>query len=155
EQTLAFRYNTLGPQHPDTLRDLNDVAEGLRALGRHAEAIKLHEVILGVRRKSGIQNPYELMVDMESLAREYRAAGQIDKTKSLLEEPHEFAKSNSGPTQYFKYNKSAFVGQELGQVYLEMGLTDRALPLIAEYVADLVHEDSHTGDRLTGGCLRE
>ena len=52
EETLALRKAKLGPDHPDTLRSMNNLANSYAALGRHAEALKLHEETLALRRPS-------------------------------------------------------------------------------------------------------
>ena len=41
EQTLALRKAKLGPDHPDTLSSMNNLAVSYAALGRQAEALKL------------------------------------------------------------------------------------------------------------------
>ena len=41
EETLALRKAKLGPDHPDTLLSMNNLANSYAALGRHAEALKL------------------------------------------------------------------------------------------------------------------
>src|SRR5262249_6434233 len=48
-ETLERRRSRLGPDHPDTLRSMNNVAVACTALGRHAEARKLHEETLALR----------------------------------------------------------------------------------------------------------
>ena len=43
ERALAITETTLGPDHPDTARCLNNLATTLSRLGRHADAIPLAE----------------------------------------------------------------------------------------------------------------
>ena len=48
----------LGPDHPDTLMAMNGLASSYQALGRHAEALKLHEQTLALRTaKLGSDHP--------------------------------------------------------------------------------------------------
>jgi hypothetical protein len=43
EELLALRKAKLGPDHPDTLMSMHNLAYGCAALGRHADALKLQE----------------------------------------------------------------------------------------------------------------
>ena len=48
----------LGPDHPDTLTSMNNLANSYAALGRHAEALKLREETLALRKaKLGPDHP--------------------------------------------------------------------------------------------------
>ena len=41
ERTLKISERVLGPEHPDTLRSRSNLANGYRAMGRHADADRL------------------------------------------------------------------------------------------------------------------
>ena len=76
EETLALRKAKLGPDHPDTLMSMNDLASSYSALGRHAEALKLYEETLALRKaKLGPDHP-DTLVTMNMLADAYRRAGR-------------------------------------------------------------------------------
>ncbi len=48
----------LGPDHPDTLASMNNLANSYSDLGRHAEALKLREETLALRKaKLGPDHP--------------------------------------------------------------------------------------------------
>jgi tetratricopeptide (TPR) repeat protein len=62
EETLALRKAKLGPDHPDTLVSMYDLANCYEALGRQGEALKLHEETLALRRaKLGPDHPDTLL----------------------------------------------------------------------------------------------
>ncbi len=58
-QIARARYTALlGPDHPDTLSSMNNLAISYAALGRHAEALKLREETLALRKaKLGPDHP--------------------------------------------------------------------------------------------------
>ena len=48
----------LGPDHPDTLKSMNNLAISYAGLGRHAEALKLNEETLALMKaKLGPDHP--------------------------------------------------------------------------------------------------
>src|SRR5262249_44096841 len=60
-----------GPDDPDTLRSMYGLASSYAALGRHAEALKLHEEALGLKKaKLGPDHP-DTLRSMNSLANSY------------------------------------------------------------------------------------
>src|SRR5262249_16268346 len=62
EQTVALRKAKLGPDHPDTLRSMNNLANSYHALGRYADALKLREQTLALRKpKLGPHHPDTLL----------------------------------------------------------------------------------------------
>jgi tetratricopeptide (TPR) repeat protein len=57
-RTRELRTAKLGPDHPDTLRSMNNLAVSYAALGRHADALKLREETLALRKaKLGPDHP--------------------------------------------------------------------------------------------------
>ena len=76
---------TLGPDHPDTLRSMNDLALSYSALGRHADALKLNEETLALQKaKLGPDHP-DTLASMNGLALSYLADGRRGEALSLLE----------------------------------------------------------------------
>ena len=75
---LALRRQAkLGPDHPDTLTSMNDLAVSYRAAGRLADALALHEETLKRRQaKLGPDHP-DTLTSMNDLAVAYRAAGRL------------------------------------------------------------------------------
>ena len=48
---LAIRERVLGAEHPDSLTSRNNLAEGLHAQGRDAEAEQEHRAVLAIRER--------------------------------------------------------------------------------------------------------
>ena len=62
----------LGPDHPDTLRSMNNLANSYDALGRHADALKLREETLALlKAKLGPDHP-DTLCSMNNLAMQLR-----------------------------------------------------------------------------------
>jgi RNA polymerase sigma factor (sigma-70 family) len=84
EETLRLRKTKLGPDHPDTLASMHNLANSYAELGRHAEALKLREETLRLQKaKLGPDHP-DTLASMHNLANSYadpvrRAEGQSDK----------------------------------------------------------------------------
>ena len=52
EETLALQKAKLGPDHPDTLASMNNLANSYAAAGQLDRALKLREETLALRRRS-------------------------------------------------------------------------------------------------------
>jgi tetratricopeptide (TPR) repeat protein/tRNA A-37 threonylcarbamoyl transferase component Bud32 len=75
-----------GPDHPDTLSSMNWLANSYDSLGRYAEALKLHEQTLEVRRATlGPTHPDTLM-SMNNLANSYDALGRDAEALKIRQE---------------------------------------------------------------------
>ena len=71
EETLVLRKAKLGPDHPDTLRTMNNLAITYHALGREAEALELREKTLALHKaKLGPDHP-DTLGSMIGLAGSY------------------------------------------------------------------------------------
>src|SRR5262249_8702820 len=58
EETLALRKAKLGPNHPETLRSMNNLAVSYARLGRLTDALKLREETLALQKaKLGPNHP--------------------------------------------------------------------------------------------------
>jgi serine/threonine protein kinase/tetratricopeptide (TPR) repeat protein len=78
-ETLTLLKQKLGPDHPDTLRSMHHVALSYAALGRHADALKLHEETLTLRKqKLGPDHPDTLL-----------SAGEVISALAALKRPDE------------------------------------------------------------------
>ncbi len=86
EETLALQQSRLGPDHPDTLMSMHNLAVGYYALGRHAEALKLREETLSLRKaKLGPDHPHTLK-SMWGLAESLARLGRGAEAVSLIDE---------------------------------------------------------------------
>ena len=60
-QTLEFRMNVLGPEHPDTLESMNNLSLTLNSQGKYVEAKQIHRQTLELRMKVlGSEHPHTL-----------------------------------------------------------------------------------------------
>jgi hypothetical protein len=81
-QARALRSVHFGPDHPDTLMSMNNLAVSYRDAGRHAEALKLHEETLPLRRaKLGRDHP-DTLWSMNNLAVSHLEA--IRESRSIV-----------------------------------------------------------------------
>ena len=86
-----------GRDDPDTLRSMNDLAVSYSALGRSAEALKLREETLALRRtKLGPDHP-DTLASMNSLANSYSALGRTAEALKLREETLALRRTKLGP----------------------------------------------------------
>jgi hypothetical protein len=97
-QISRARYtDQLGPDHPDTLRSMNNLANSYVALGRQAEALKLHEETLALyKAKLGPDHP-DTLRSMNNLANSYVALGRQAEALKLHEETLALYKAKLGP----------------------------------------------------------
>jgi tetratricopeptide (TPR) repeat protein/tRNA A-37 threonylcarbamoyl transferase component Bud32 len=86
-----------GPDHPDTLQSMNDLALCYDALGRHADALKLLDETLALQRaKLGPDHP-DTLRSMHNLAGSYYALGRYSEALKLFQESFELRKVQLGP----------------------------------------------------------
>src|SRR5271157_580632 len=86
EREFEFRRRVQGPEHPDTLTSMSNLAGTVRAQGDLAGARKLQEETLAVsRRVQGPEHPHTLG-SMNNLAETLRAQGDLAGARKLQEE---------------------------------------------------------------------
>jgi eukaryotic-like serine/threonine-protein kinase len=86
-----------GPDHPDMLASMNNLALSYSDLGRHAEALKLHERTLALRKAKLGPDHYDTLASMNNLANSYRAMGRHADALKLREETLALQKVKLGP----------------------------------------------------------
>ena len=87
----------LGPDHPDTLASMHNLAWSYNGAGQHDRATKLFEETLALMKaKLGPDHP-DTLICMYSLAISYAAAGQYDRAIKLHEETLALRKAKLGP----------------------------------------------------------
>jgi tetratricopeptide (TPR) repeat protein len=93
-RTIYTKY--LGADHPDTLASMAGLAFNYNALGRHAEALALHEEALGLRRsKLGPDHP-DTLRSMLGVATTYAHLGRHADAIKLYEETLALQKARLG-----------------------------------------------------------
>jgi serine/threonine protein kinase/tetratricopeptide (TPR) repeat protein len=86
EQARALYAHHCGPDHIDTLRSMNNLANCYEGLNRHREAVVLHEAALAARRRTlGPDHP-ETLRSMNNLAISYRELNRHADALRLNEE---------------------------------------------------------------------
>jgi serine/threonine protein kinase/tetratricopeptide (TPR) repeat protein len=86
-----------GPEDADTLASLSDLALTYHALARYADAIKLHEEALTVRKASFGVDQRDTLVTMTNLANSYDRAGRRKDALQLREETLKLRQVTLGP----------------------------------------------------------
>ena len=96
-QAVDIRRRILGPEHPETLKSMNYLADVFDGQGRYSEAEKSHRETLNVRRRLlGREHPDTLntMVDLSfSIERQ----GRYDEAESIAREALEIQRHLLGP----------------------------------------------------------
>jgi tetratricopeptide (TPR) repeat protein len=86
EQTLALGKAKLGPEHPETLTSMNNLALAYQTAGRLAEALPLYEQTLALHKaKLGPEHPNTLL-SMNNFAKAYQSVGRLDEAETLFRE---------------------------------------------------------------------
>jgi tetratricopeptide (TPR) repeat protein len=97
QRALDLRKAELGPDDPDTLRSMYNLANSYDDLGRYAEALKLRQETLARRKAElGPDHP-DTLRSMNSLATSYLALGQNAKALELWEKTLALQKAELGP----------------------------------------------------------
>jgi serine/threonine protein kinase/tetratricopeptide (TPR) repeat protein len=117
-----------GPNHPDTLRSMGNLANSYEAAGWIQEALKLREETLQlVRAKLGSDDPQKLE-SMHNLANSYLAAHRTQEALKLFEESLQLQKAKLGPD----HPSTLLIMNNLARCYLAGGRTQEAIKLHEE-----------------------
>jgi tetratricopeptide (TPR) repeat protein len=97
QSARALYTQLLGPDHPATLRSMNNLATCYDMLGRSDESLKLREETLALRKaKLGPDHP-DTLRSMTSLANSYETLGRLADALKLREETLALQKIKLGP----------------------------------------------------------
>jgi serine/threonine protein kinase len=125
ERARALRHQALGPDHPDTLQSMNDIAEAYLALGRLPEALDLHEETLKLRRANLGLDHSDTFMSMNNVAKCYQGFGWWPEAIALREETLKRRQDKLGPDH-------AYTLHSMNELVLTLGAAGRwreALPL--------------------------
>ena len=86
EEVLPLRRKVLGPEHPDTLSAMNNLALSYFDAGRRAEALKMREEVLKLRRKVNGPEHLDTLRAVQNLAFSFLEAGRSAEALKLREE---------------------------------------------------------------------
>ncbi len=128
EELLPLSRKVLGPEHPETISAMHNLANYYQIAGRRDEALKLREEVLTLRRKvNGPEHPDTLKA-LVNLADSYTAAGRRDEALKLLEEALTLSRKVNGP----EHPDTLKALNKLSYRYLVAGRKDKALKLSEE-----------------------
>jgi len=131
EQVLTLDRKVLGPEHPDTLHAMENLANDYDVAGRRDESLKLREQVLTLERKvQGPEHP-ETLEAMVNLASSYDEAGRRDEALKLLEQALPLFRKVFGPG----HPDTLEAVNTLANTYEEAGRRDEALKLREDAVA--------------------
>jgi tRNA A-37 threonylcarbamoyl transferase component Bud32 len=128
QKALATRKAKLGPDHPDTLTSMNNLAAVYEASGQLAKAVLLYEETLEKQKATLGADHIDTLTSMNNLAIAYKVSGQFAKATSLLEETLEKRKAKLG-----REDINTLVSMNnLAAVYQAGGQLAKAVPLYEE-----------------------
>ena len=131
EAALALCRRELGPDHPDTLRNMGKVVACYALLGRHAEALKFGEEVLALSKaKLGTDHPDTLRI-MLNLAQVYASLGRYVEALNLGQETLALLKAELGPD----HPDTLGTMGNLGNYYSALGRHAEALKVREETLA--------------------
>ena len=131
ERLLADQEQALGPDHPDTLRSRNNLANTYRAAGRTEEAITLDEQVLAAReRVLGPDHP-DTLRSRNNLAIDYQDADRTEEAISLHEQALAARERVLGPDHHDTLTSR----NNLANSYRAAGRTEEAISLHEQVLA--------------------
>jgi serine/threonine protein kinase len=131
ERSRALRQEALGPDHPDTLTSMNNLALAYLHAGRLDKAVPLFEQVLAKQKeKLGPEHPATLLT-MNNLAGAYKDAGRLDQAVPLHQQALEGRRSTLGPDHPDTLQSM----NNLAGAYQDAGRLDKAVPLFEQVLA--------------------
>jgi tetratricopeptide (TPR) repeat protein len=131
QEVLEGFKTRLGPDHPDTLRAMNNLGGVFREAGRPAEALPLFEEVLKARRARLGPNDAATLRTMDNLALTYRDLGRLQEALPLHEEAFKGFQTQLGP----EHRETLIYMSNLAAAYLASKMPEKALPLVNDYLA--------------------
>jgi serine/threonine-protein kinase len=98
EQAVKLRQTHLGPDHPETVRSMEGLADAFTWIGRAPEAVVIYERLLAIAKARLGPDDAELLDRMNLLATACRRAGDWQRAMRLLEQLIEKDEILRGPT---------------------------------------------------------
>jgi serine/threonine protein kinase len=132
EQALALRRAKLGPDHPDTLTSMSELALAYRNAGKLQQALPLHEETLKLTKAKLGPEHLETLISMNNLASAYQDAGKVEDALPLFEETLKRTRAQHGadhPHTLATMNNLALAYQEAGKLDQALSLFEETLKL--------------------------
>lgn len=125
QRAVQLYEQALGPEHPETIVSLNNLAEMHRTLGEYAQALPLYLRALEAREKTlGAEHP-DTATSLSNLAGLYRAQGEYLKALPLYERALRIRERAFGPD----HPLTGISLNNLASLYQSLGDYQQALPL--------------------------
>ncbi len=140
KRVLSARTRTLGPDHPDTLRSRHLLAG--RSRKDSAATREYEEVLADRRRVLGAEHP-DTLITQDSLALHLRFAGDLGRSRALLEETLAIRRRTLGDDHPDTYEDF----ESMVEVFRDQGSRDEIVPLVRD-AADRVRRCPPSLDRL-------
>jgi tetratricopeptide (TPR) repeat protein len=131
QRVLELRSKYLGPDHPDTLISMNNLAVAYVTAGQPRKAVPLLEQTLAKKKELLGPDHLETLNGMNNLALAYKKAGELDKAVPLFEQALAKQKEKLGPDDRY----TLITMNNLAAAYKDVGQLDKALPLLEETLA--------------------
>jgi tetratricopeptide (TPR) repeat protein len=131
EETLKRREAQLGPDHPDTLQTMSNLALGYQAAGKLELALPLYEETLKRRKARLAPDHPDTLTSMNNLAWGYQAAGKLELALPIYEDTLKAIKAKLGPD----HRNTLTILNSLGDGYIRAGHAAKAEPLLRECLA--------------------
>jgi tetratricopeptide (TPR) repeat protein/tRNA A-37 threonylcarbamoyl transferase component Bud32 len=128
DKAVATQQAKLGPDHPDTLASMNNLASAHQEAGKLALALPLFVETLKLRQAKLGPDHVRTLASMGNLASAYQAAGQRDLALPLFEETLKLQKAKIGPN----HPDTLRTMNNLALAYQDAGKLALALPLFEE-----------------------
>jgi eukaryotic-like serine/threonine-protein kinase len=128
EKSLTTRTALLGPDDPETLDSMNNLARGYHQDGKINRAMPLYMETLRLRRRTQGDDHVDTLTSANNLASGYRAIGRADQALPLLQETLRRRQLTLGPND----RETLTSANNLAIGYQDLGMTDLALALYRE-----------------------
>ena len=125
QEALRIFQKTLGPEHPDTVVSLNNLAEVYQVMGEYAKAEPVLQEVLRTRQKVLGPEHRSTATSINNLALLYRAMGEYAKAEPLLQEVLRTRRKVLGP----EHPETATSLDNLARLELDLGRIDQATAL--------------------------
>jgi CHAT domain-containing protein/Tfp pilus assembly protein PilF len=148
ERALAIREKTLGPEHPDTVTNVNNLAVLYQSMGVYAKAEPLLQRALATSEKQlGPDHP-DTAAQLNNLATLYYSIGAYVKAESLFQRALAIREKALGPDD----PDTAVSINNLATLYLSMGANTKAAQLYERALA-IMEKALGPEDRLIATAL--
>ncbi|HXJ57057.1 MAG TPA: serine/threonine-protein kinase [Verrucomicrobiae bacterium] len=128
QRALELRRARLGPDHPDTLTSMGDLAAAYLSAGKLDQALPLAEETLKLRKANLEPDHPNTLDSMDRLAWAYLVSGKLKQALPLAEETLRLSKAKLGPGHPVTLDTM----NTLANAYRDTGKLDLALPLFEE-----------------------